>query len=161
MAKEITNPEELMGHLWRGLEIEVVFENAAYWESHITIRKDDFRKLFSELSMDSAEHKKMVESLISMIRTNPGKKDLPLRPRVFDFSKMTDVQILAELAGIERLAKTLYKNIREAAEKSNLEELLHEDKILEFMKTLDRLISDETIHENKVLAFSNDLRMRR
>jgi rubrerythrin len=161
MARRIAKPEELLNHLWRCLEVEVVFESAAHWESHITIRKDDFRKLFSELMKDSAEHKMMVESLISMIKTKAGTKDLPLRPRVFDFSKMTEVQILAELAGIEKLAKTIYKNIREAAEKSNLEELLHKDRITEFKTTLDRLISDETIHENKVLAFSNDLRLRR
>ena len=161
MAGKIANPEELMSQLWRGLEIEVVFESAAHWESHITIRKDDFRRLLSELSKDSAEHKKMVESLISMVRTKSDTKDLPLRPRVFDFSKMTEVQILAELAGIERLAKTIYENIREAAEKSDLEELLHKDRSQELKTTLDRLISDETIHENKVLAFSNDLRMRR
>ena len=161
MARKIANPEELMSHLWRGLEIEIVFESAACWESHFTIRKDDFRRLFSELSKDSAEHKKMVESLISMIRSKADTKDLPLRPRIFDFSKMTEVQVLAELAGIERLARNLYKNIREAAEKSNLEELLHKDRSQEFKTTLDRLISDETIHENKVLAFSNDLKMRR
>jgi rubrerythrin len=161
MARKIANTEELMSHLWRCLEIEVVFESAAHWESHFTIRKNDFRKLFSELSKDSAEHKKMVESLISMIRTKAGTKDLPLRPRIFDFSKMTEVQILAELAGIEGLAKTIYTNIREAAEKSNLEELLHKDRVQEFKATLDRLIRDETIHENKVLAFSNDLRTRR
>ena len=161
MAGKIAKPEELMSHLWRCLEIEVVFESAAHWESHFIIRKDDFRELFSELSKDSAEHKKMVESLISMIRTKTGSKDLPLRPKIFDFSKMTEVQILAELAGIERLAKTIYTNVREAAEKSNLEELLHKDRIQEFKATLDRLIRDETTHENKVLAFSNDLRMKR
>ncbi len=157
----MTKPEVLMNHLWRGLEIEVAFENAAHWESNIAIRKEDFRALFSELSKDSAEHKKMVESLISMVRTKAGTRDFPLRPKVFDFSKMTEVQILAELAGIERLAKNLYENIREAAEKSNLEELLHDGRIREFKAILDKLVIDETIHENKVLAFSNDLRMRR
>ena len=158
MTAILKTAEELTGHLWRGLETESGFESLSRWEASFTMKNEGFNRLAKELVNDSKEHRQLVESLIPMVKTTTRARRVEIRPRTFDFSEMSDADIVDEIAAVEKLAKDLYTRIRDIARASDLDKFVDEKNIPQFLSNLERLINDELSHESKVLALGAELR---
>lgn len=144
---EIKNADELTGLIRKAHEIESGFESVSQWEGYVSVADDEMRAVLFELISDSNEHRRIVESLLSMIRNKDDAGALPLQPRSFNFKGKSDVEVMNEIAKMEKLMFNMYTDLRSAIDGSDLESLLSRSEDVErFKSLLDSLIEGEAGH---------------
>lgn len=150
----IKTPDELAGLIRKAHEIESGFEYVASWEGYVNVSDAEMRVLLFELISDSNEHRKTVESLLSMVKVEDDAGAMPLQPRSFNFKGKSDVELMNEIAKVEKLMFNMYSDIRSAIDSSDLESLLSRREDEErFKSLLDSLIEGEAEHMTLVSRY--------
>ena len=122
------------------------------------MKRKELRNVLFELVSDSNGHARSVESLLKMVRTDHDRSELPLQPRTYNFSGKNELEVMAEIAKIEKLMFDMYSDVREALGSSTLEKLLvGEGDGPSFMTILDSLIEDEARHMASMSKYASRL----
>ena len=151
---KIKDGSELAGLMRKALEIETGFESVAQWEGYVSVADAEMRALLFEIISDSDGHRRVVESLLSMVNVEDDAGARPLQPRSFSFKGKSDIEVMNEIARVEKLMFDMYSDIRSAIETSDVESLLSRGEDVERFKTLlDGLIQGEAGHMNLVARY--------
>lgn len=158
---EVKIGSELASLLRKALAIEEVFESASQMNGYVDLRKDDLRDLILDLASESAEHRRLVETLISMIgddaRSGADRSD----GGALDFQDKNEVEMLMELAKYAKLAYDTYLKIREALYRSDLRLFMKEQDIPFFVTSLERLIAEKAEQSDRVAKLVGRAQMTR
>jgi rubrerythrin len=143
----IRNGDELAGLLRKAHEIESSFESVVQWEGYVNVADSEMRAVLFELISDSNEHRRIVESLLAMVRTGGDAGSLPLQPKTFNFKGRNDAEVMNEIAKVEKLMFDMYSDILSAVDVSDLKSLLSDVEDAEsFVSHLNTLIEGEAKH---------------
>lgn len=151
---KIKSGSELANLLRKALEIESGFESVAQWEGYVSVADPEMRALLFELISDSDGHRGVVESLLSMVRIEGDSDARPLQPRSFSFKGKSDIEVMNEIARVEKLMFDMYSDVRSAVETSDIESILSRGEDVErFKSLLDELIQGEAGHMTLVARY--------
>lgn len=143
----IRNGDELAGLLRKAHEIESGFESVVQWEGYVNVADSEMRAVLFELISDSNEHRRIVESLLAMARTSKDAGGPPLQPRTFNFKGKSDIEVMNEIAKVEKVMFDMYSDIRSAVDASDLKSLVSDAEDAErFVSHLNTLVEGEAKH---------------
>ena len=152
---KIKSSDELLALLRKAYEIETGFESVAQWEGYVSVADEDMRAVLFELISDSHAHSELIESLMTMVRRGDGNAaGQPFQPRTFSFKGKGDLEVMNEIARIEKVMLNMYSDLRAALDDADLSRLLSEEADGErFISGLNALIDEETKHVNIVARY--------
>ena len=149
----IKSGSELAGLMKKALEVESGFESVAQWEGYVSVADAEMRALLFELISDSDEHRRIVESLLAMVIAGDDSA-LPLQPRTFSFKGKNDIEVMNEIARVEKLMFNMYTDILSAVQRSDLESFLSDpEDAAVFISQLKSLIEGEAKHMASVARY--------
>ena len=134
--------------------MEIGFESVAQWEGYVTTKQNEFREVLFSLISDSEGHKRIVESLLDLVRATGKSTYTPVKPREILFRGNNDLEMMTQISKMEILMYNLYSDIRKAFAASETEMLLNDKNDAEsFLSAIDTLIQDEAKHMEMVSQY--------
>ena len=134
--------------------METGFESVAQWEGYVTTKQNEFREVLFSLISDSEGHKRIVESLLDLVRATGKSTYTPVKPREILFRGNNDLEMMTQISKMEILMYNLYSDIRKAFAASETEMLLNDKNDAEsFLSAIDTLIQDEAKHMEMVSQY--------
>ena len=134
--------------------MEIGFESVAQWEGYVTTKQNEFREVLFSLISDSEGHKRIVESLLDLVRATGKSTYTPVKPREILFRGNNDLEMMTQISKMEILMYNLYSDIRKAFAASETELLLNDKNDAEsFLSAIDTLIQDEAKHMEMVSQY--------
>ena len=134
--------------------MEIGFESITQWEGYVTAKQDEFREVLFSLISDSEGHKRIVESLLDLVRATDRSSYTPVKPREIVFRGNNDLEMMTQISKMEILMYNLYSDIRKAFAASETELLLNDKNDAEsFLSAIDTLIQDEAKHMEMVSQY--------
>lgn len=136
------------------MELEIGFESVAQWEGYVATKQDEFREVLFSLISDSEGHRRIVGSLLDMVRATAKSSYTPVKPREITFRGSNDLEMMTQISKMEMLMYNLYSDIKKAFVASETELLLNDKGDAEsFLSAIDLLIQDEAKHMEMVSQY--------
>lgn len=134
--------------------MEIGFESVAQWEGYVTTKQDEFREVLFSLISDSEGHRRVVESLLDLVRVTGGSSYTAIKSREVIFRGNNDLEMMTQISKMETLMYNLYSDIKKAFVASEKESLLNDNADAEsFLSSIDSLIQDEVKHIEMVSQY--------
>jgi hypothetical protein len=155
MKIEINNIEELSSLLGKAYWMESQLELVGQWEAYMVAKKDKYRDILFRISHDSEGHKILLRRIASNIEDLDLEKALEKqKEKKFDFRRLHDEEIIAELLKNEMIVLDIYEKLKSFTGKEFIERIWKGTRAQDFYEDLNWLIAQERAHVGLLKPFA-------
>ncbi len=147
MKIEINTIEELTSIIGKAYWMESQLELVGQWEAYMVAKKDKYRDILFRISHDSEGHKILLKRIASNIEKLDLEKALEsYKEKKFDFRRLHDEEIIAELLKNEMIVLDHYEKLKSFVGKDFMELVWKGERYQDFFEDMNWLIAQERAH---------------
>lgn len=147
MKIEINTIEELTSLMGKAFWMESQLELVGQWEAYMVAKKDKYRDILFRISHDSESHKILLKRMTSKMEGLDLEKAIEkYKEKKFDFRRLHDEEIIAELLKNEMIVLDIYEKLKSFSSKDFIESIWKDDEPGKYFEDLNWLIAQERAH---------------